>query len=681
MADATPYPIPREARQTDILVGNGGTVYGPFAFKIFDLADVDVQACADGEDVFSAVAVTVSKVSGLPLDNFTVTFPTSVPASTRFVVRSARVAERSAGVKSGSRMDPDAMEKEFSKVATGLQELRRDFDRAARADFGAEPPVFGALEEGRAIIQSGGVLVAGPSADEIGAANENAQMALDAAEQAVALVGAAATAVQPRVISLLSVKEDRFGALGDNSGLTVAAWLPPSAGARYATLAELQADYTFVTSTADTIDLAAFSKAILYANALGIPLAIRLPAGFYTFNRGLPKITKYSPVVGDGPRCTVLFFAAGTYNAMAFGGVGVMRCANAGLFDLSIQFPDGMTGGHAFELDFCQDFTADNVLIDKAYRVAHVRQCGNTRIRINAQKTSGDYGIKAYGDASTRNGGVDKVDILNLEGTHITGTGDRPNGVYGEADLIWLDGYVHTVEVGGTHALEGGRGLRVTNTPALAKPLGPSFINGQISCENNKYENIRADYANQMHLPSCFAVGSATEHGIYLGPDASDCIITPKARGNYKAGVKIVGAKGVTIMAPEISNNSQGGAGIYSGIEAGNDGGTDGPVNVTIFGGLCGRSEEGNGIGYTEKQKFGVAAYAGHITVVGTGLSGNVVNDSYYNFPTSTIVRYGRYGYLRMPLYTYANNAAALAGGLTPDDFYKTATGEVRIVV
>lgn len=29
----------------------------------------------------------------------------------------------------------------------------------------------------------------------------------------------------------------------------------------------------------------------------------------------------------------------------------------------------------------------------------------------------------------------------------------------------------------------------------------------------------------------------------------------------------------------------------------------------------------------------------------------------------------------------YANNAAAITGGLVPGDFYRTATGEIRIVV
>jgi hypothetical protein len=32
-------------------------------------------------------------------------------------------------------------------------------------------------------------------------------------------------------------------------------------------------------------------------------------------------------------------------------------------------------------------------------------------------------------------------------------------------------------------------------------------------------------------------------------------------------------------------------------------------------------------------------------------------------------------------LQTYANNAAALAGGLAVNDIYKTSTGEIRIVV
>jgi hypothetical protein len=35
----------------------------------------------------------------------------------------------------------------------------------------------------------------------------------------------------------------------------------------------------------------------------------------------------------------------------------------------------------------------------------------------------------------------------------------------------------------------------------------------------------------------------------------------------------------------------------------------------------------------------------------------------------------------KMTLQTFADNTAALAGGLVADDVYKVATGEVRIVV
>ena len=37
--------------------------------------------------------------------------------------------------------------------------------------------------------------------------------------------------------------------------------------------------------------------------------------------------------------------------------------------------------------------------------------------------------------------------------------------------------------------------------------------------------------------------------------------------------------------------------------------------------------------------------------------------------------------FLQMQNNVYANNAAAIAGGLVAGDFYRTATGEIRIVV
>ncbi len=167
------FGIPRQLRQSGILVGNGGDVYGPFDFKIFDPADVVVFACAANELRFTEVAgVTVTKVNGNtalnPLDAFTVKFPFIVPVSTRYVVLSSRVAARAAGVMSGTRINPDALEKEFSKIATQQQELRRDVGRAVMVEFGDNAMVIDAgLRDGDTLMKQGGRFTAGPNLPDL----------------------------------------------------------------------------------------------------------------------------------------------------------------------------------------------------------------------------------------------------------------------------------------------------------------------------------------------------------------------------------------------------------------------------------------------------------------------------------------------------------------------------------
>lgn len=97
MAD-TPFPIPRELRQTDVLVGNGGKIYGPFEYLIFDVEDVRVFAKPIDRDVFEEQSVIVTKVYGNPLDYFYVAFDANIPVTTQFIVVGERLAERSAGM-------------------------------------------------------------------------------------------------------------------------------------------------------------------------------------------------------------------------------------------------------------------------------------------------------------------------------------------------------------------------------------------------------------------------------------------------------------------------------------------------------------------------------------------------------------------------------------------------------
>lgn len=136
MAD-TPYPIPRELRQSAILSGDGvNATYGPFSWKIFDLADVTVWARASGEAAFVPVAASIAKVSGLPQDFFTVTFSAPLPETTEFVVAGSRLHERTSAITRGPQLDPGALEKELSKQGVVLQELTRDLGRALKVGIG-----------------------------------------------------------------------------------------------------------------------------------------------------------------------------------------------------------------------------------------------------------------------------------------------------------------------------------------------------------------------------------------------------------------------------------------------------------------------------------------------------------------------------------------------------------------
>lgn len=179
-----PYPLPRQTRETTILSGDGGATYGPFDFKIFDPEDVAVLLRMEEDGAFEpTVAFTATKTTADALSFFTVTFDENVPDTTDFIVRAARVHERSIGVSKGSGIGLDALEREFSKLATVLQELRRDNDQAFRLPPGVGQPLIAAPQEGRVatwdLSETGkAVLRPGPSEDEIAEAGEHAASAL-----------------------------------------------------------------------------------------------------------------------------------------------------------------------------------------------------------------------------------------------------------------------------------------------------------------------------------------------------------------------------------------------------------------------------------------------------------------------------------------------------------------------
>lgn len=227
---AQPYPISRETREEAIYFGDGGATYGPFDLKIADVEDVEIWIRAQDAAVWSLAAPTVTKTAGDPIDTFSIAFPYNLPATSRYKVLGKRTHERSAGVTNGTRIDPNALEKELTKVGMVLQELRRDVGRGIQVQFGDGLIMSDDLEDGDTLMKSGGRVVKGANAADIAAAQEYAaqagealiltQAALASAEGIVDDAEAAATRAEEAAASAALGATARFetvsGLLADN---------------------------------------------------------------------------------------------------------------------------------------------------------------------------------------------------------------------------------------------------------------------------------------------------------------------------------------------------------------------------------------------------------------------------------------------------------------------------------
>lgn len=165
------FPLPREVRETTILTGDGVTTqWGPFDFKVFDTADIEVWTRAAGGTPFAKSAdVTVAKTTADALAHFTVTFGTAPAADTWFIVVSRRTHERDTDATRDGSIDSRELEKELSKQGTVIQELRRDLGRVVRADYDRpNGATIATLPEGHFFkSDANGDLVDGGDADDI----------------------------------------------------------------------------------------------------------------------------------------------------------------------------------------------------------------------------------------------------------------------------------------------------------------------------------------------------------------------------------------------------------------------------------------------------------------------------------------------------------------------------------
>lgn len=250
---STPYPLPRETRESAVLAGNG-TVgpYGPSLYKIFDTADVKVFAKALGETVFSDVTAgcTIAKVNPAnAYDYFTVTFGALVPATTAWYHSGKRVAERSVAVTRGGTIDSNQLEKELSKQASAQSELRRDVGRAYSAQVGSGPHFIsaGAASELMMADAAGNLVGSGSSIASILAATAGSAAAAAASAvtasaqagiataQAVAANGSAVAAAASAAAAAATLAASLLKAGGTMTGaLLLAAGLVGTPGASFA---------------------------------------------------------------------------------------------------------------------------------------------------------------------------------------------------------------------------------------------------------------------------------------------------------------------------------------------------------------------------------------------------------------------------------------------------------------
>ena len=106
MTAQTPYPLPRQLRESPLNVGDGTAgPYGPSTYRIFDVADVAVYARAEGEESYSDVTegCAIEKTAGAAFDTFSVTFGAAVAATTHWYSQARTIAVQ----KTRSNRNPD----------------------------------------------------------------------------------------------------------------------------------------------------------------------------------------------------------------------------------------------------------------------------------------------------------------------------------------------------------------------------------------------------------------------------------------------------------------------------------------------------------------------------------------------------------------------------------------------
>lgn len=343
---------------------------------------------------------------------------------------------------------------------------------------------------------------------------------------------------------------------------------------------------------------------------------VYFPTGSYKITSGLSVVRSAVRFKGAGIYASYLV-PYGNFDAVTFSGngQGVGKLLGCGIESMQIQ-ASNMTGGHALVIDFCWYWEAIDVFVNNPYNLAFIRQCTNVVFSlVGVENIRNQYGIRVYGDGSTRNGETDRTDVVNFISCILTGFATVGYSST-TANLLWLDGFVQTVQFHKLQLLRGARGIYCSNTPGVQLAYAPfGLIGSDLEVEFCYYECIRADWLSVMWVTGAYFWGTQTTCGCYFGANTTQIKITNgKVGSTYYQGLVFDGSSDITLTAVDVYDCSQAGNGAASNIYLGNSTVT----NFVMVGGQCGYATR---YGNARSTFYNIDVYSGAGVVKTVGVS------------------------------------------------------------
>lgn len=365
-------------------------------------------------------------------------------------------------------------------------------------------------------------------------------------------------------------------------------------------------------------DTAAINSAIAALNSSTYGGVLYFPAGTYKITSSLTTVTKNGVTfVGDNPYASTIaptgISPSGDNGIISFkSSTSGSRLYDCGISNLQI-YCYSMSSGTVVNIDYTWDFLVSNVEIVNCYNGFYIRQANTTRItNTRVQIIYGSYGIKMYGDGTTRNGEVDRTDVIVLISVLLVG--NQPTY---QPNLIWLDGRVATLDFFNIILLNAGRGIYCTNTPGVSAGEWPSFIFGEdVEIEYNYNNGLEATHVWDVYINGFYSFGSSAGSGVLLSSNCTRIAISNgETGGNNGHGVNTNGATKVSLSNLFIYNNGQ--SGVF----------TPGSSNVFVTGG-----------GLTSNTRYGFDGSTGtNLAAVATTLQSNGSGATYGTISTAAV--------------------------------------------